>query len=886
MIVKCEKCQAAFHLDDRLIKETGTKVRCSKCSHTFRVYPAEPVESQAPPQTEPESEKGPAAPSEPGATDATQRSSAPESGATQPAQSPSVPAEPGSGESQSAPAEAADPFETAEETQDMEPPEPDQKESGADQPAADPFETAEETQDMEESPGEDRPNDFISGIVRDEMEGDADGTAPAVDVPASFRTAGPAEVEPGTGATAPPPPTETGTDKPYSGFTMNKEQAPAVPETDQQQGPAKSQKGYIPFKYKLILFAGGIIAFLALIVVPIEGYRPFQQLKNMIQTSRNLIGGVQASFTTPDLKKMNEFTLDVIRNANLEADRYQEYFFLAFNMLIMEGEILPKDQVLERIDASLFGGKDQFKYDQLKEKGFFWKSWFARHPGVQALFTKYKLALIKADKAAKEAGFDELYFIYVMLDTGEKEGYFANQIASLVDSIPWWGEPGYCGEPYEGDDVWRAGALNDSPGFSNYPVHDPDHFYLPRFVEDEWGSWFTVWLTRETDAHYNSFNIDFNARVIKEKLKGTATVVAVIALVLIAVVMVVATLFSNWFTQPVAELSAAAQRVAEGDYEQKIELSRKDEFGELIDQFNIMMDGQQERMNLKVTLEKFLSEELAEIAGKEGIMLGGQKAFCTVMFTDFAGFSTITQQMSAAEAVEALNTYFDGMIPLVKRYGGFPDKYIGDAIVALFGSPVPLEDHAERAVACAIEMQWKIREINDQRRKEGRPIFEMRIGLNSGEVLAGAIGCDTKLEYTSIGETTNLANRMEAACPIGHVKIAEGTYNLVKGLFFKGAHISSAEMVNVKGYTQPVASYSVFVDDLAIKKDMQSKDIQSFYVYQRIDHGIKHHFSEVKGVEFDRQARYITEADLEREKRRKEEEEQRRKAAQSRQEPA
>lgn len=866
MIVKCEKCQAAFHLDDRLIKETGTKVRCSKCSHTFRVYPAEPGESQALPQTEPE--KGPAPPAEPEVTEAKAQ------------QSPPGPPETGSGQAESAPAETADRFETAEETQDMEPPgpEPDQEDSGADQPAADPFETAEETQDMEEDPGEDRRDDFISGIVRDEMEGDA---------AESFRPAGPGEVEPGTGATAPPPETKTSRDKPYTGFTMEDDQAPPVARTEaSRQAVSKSKKGYIPFKYKLILFAGGIIAFLALIVVPIEGYRPFQQLKNMIQTSRNLIGGVQASFTTSDLKTMNEFTLDVIRNANLEADRYQEYFFLAFNMLIMEGEILPKDQVLERIDVSLFGGEKNFKYDQLKEKGFFWKSWFARHPGVQQLFTKCKLALIKADKAARDAGFDELYFIYVMLDTGEKEGYFENQIASVVDSIPWWGEPGYCGEPYEGDDLWRAGALNDSPGFSNYPVHDPDKFYLPRFVEDEWGSWFTVWLTRATGDHYNSFNIDFNARVIKEKLKGTATVVAVIAVVLIVVVMVVTTLFSNWFTQPVAELSAAAQRVAEGDYEQKIQLSRKDEFGELIDQFNIMMDGQQERMNLKVTLEKFLSEELAEIAGKEGIMLGGQKAFCTVMFTDFAGFSTITQQMSAAEAVEALNTYFDGMIPLVKRYGGFPDKYIGDAIVALFGSPVPLEDHAERAVACAIEMQWKMREINDQRRKEGLPIFEMRIGLNSGEVLAGAIGCDTKLEYTSIGETTNLANRMEAACPIGHVKIAEGTYNLVKELFFKGAHISSAEMVNVKGYTQPVASYSVFVDDLAIKKDMQSKDIQSFYVYQRIDHGIKFHFSEVKGGEFDRQARYITEADLEREKKRKEAEEQKRKAAQPRPELA
>jgi len=127
----------------------------------------------------------------------------------------------------------------------------------------------------------------------------------------------------------------------------------------------------------------------------------------------------------------------------------------------------------------------------------------------------------------------------------------------------------------------------------------------------------------------------------------------------------------------------------------------------------------------------------------------GESIDCTVMFTDFAGFSTITQHLVAGEVVEALNTYFDSMIPIIKKYGGFPDKYIGDAIVAIFGAPVHLSDHAERAVLASIEMQNKMREINETRRREKKPYFEMRIGLNSGNVIAGAIGCDMKLEYTA-----------------------------------------------------------------------------------------------------------------------------------------
>jgi len=114
-----------------------------------------------------------------------------------------------------------------------------------------------------------------------------------------------------------------------------------------------------------------------------------------------------------------------------------------------------------------------------------------------------------------------------------------------------------------------------------------------------------------------------------------------------------------------------------------------------------------EMINLKETLTKLLSSELAEKAASEGLVLGGQEIECTIMFTDFAGFSTLTKNMSAAEVVEILNMYFGEFIPIIKKRGGFPDKYIGDAIVAVFGAPVRFENHAEQAVLCSIEMQKK-----------------------------------------------------------------------------------------------------------------------------------------------------------------------------------
>lgn len=158
-----------------------------------------------------------------------------------------------------------------------------------------------------------------------------------------------------------------------------------------------------------------------------------------------------------------------------------------------------------------------------------------------------------------------------------------------------------------------------------------------------------------------------------------------------------------------------------------------------------------------------------------------------------------------------------------------------NTIVAVFGAPVRFENHAEQAVLCAIEMQRKMRELNNRRRKEGKVFFEMRIGLNSGIVVAGAIGCDLKLEYTSIGETTNLANRMEAKCKTGHVLMSENTYRLIKDKSFAGVFINNIpEKEIVKGYREEVNTYGIYVQDLKITKNMNTEDLTRFYEYETV----------------------------------------------------
>lgn len=123
-----------------------------------------------------------------------------------------------------------------------------------------------------------------------------------------------------------------------------------------------------------------------------------------------------------------------------------------------------------------------------------------------------------------------------------------------------------------------------------------------------------------------------------------------------------------------------------------------------------------------------------------------------------------------------------------------------------------------------------MREINRQRKEDGKITLEMRIGLNSGPVIVGAIGCDDKLEYTSIGETTNLANRMESASEIGQVLMTEVTYQKIKDLSFEDAQISDkSEDFEAKGYSEPVRAHRISVSSLKISKNTSALTPQEFY---------------------------------------------------------
>jgi adenylate cyclase len=176
----------------------------------------------------------------------------------------------------------------------------------------------------------------------------------------------------------------------------------------------------------------------------------------------------------------------------------------------------------------------------------------------------------------------------------------------------------------------------------------------------------------------------------------------------------------------------------------------------------------------------------------------------TVLFADIVGFTTMSEKMSPAAVALLLNDYLSRMTEVIFRYEGTLDKYIGDAIMAVFGAPLDMPDHAERAIRTALEMQERLGEWNSEH-KEG-PSLRIRIGINSGKALAGEIGSINKKEYTVLGDTVNTASRLESGvAKPGSVVIGENTHGIVEGQF----ECRSLGSFSLKGKEREVCVYEV-----------------------------------------------------------------------------
>jgi adenylate cyclase len=205
-------------------------------------------------------------------------------------------------------------------------------------------------------------------------------------------------------------------------------------------------------------------------------------------------------------------------------------------------------------------------------------------------------------------------------------------------------------------------------------------------------------------------------------------------------------------------------------------------------------------------VSKAIVDELLKDPGK--IKLGGQLKEVTILFSDVRGFTAMSETMSAEDVVSILNEYLTAMVDIVIANDGTLDKYVGDAVMAVWGSPLEDLKHREKSVACAVQMMEKLEELRAKWTAEGKPPIDIGIGLNSGHVVAGNMGhLHYKMDYTVIGDDVNLAARLESANKElkSHVLISESTYEGCKDLVEVVEHAP----MKVKGKEKPVPIFEV-----------------------------------------------------------------------------
>jgi len=271
--------------------------------------------------------------------------------------------------------------------------------------------------------------------------------------------------------------------------------------------------------------------------------------------------------------------------------------------------------------------------------------------------------------------------------------------------------------------------------------------------------------------------------------------------------LLLALLLARRFSRPIRMVAAAMQRVAAGELDQNLEVTRRDELGVLALAFNVMTQGLRDRDRIRHTFARYVSDKVAQrvLQEEDELDLRGELRQVTVLFMDIRGFTSVSEFLHPRQVVALLNDYFAIIVDIILKNDGTVNKFIGDSIMAIYGAPTSIDLPEFRAVITAVEIQQAVGEYNWQRMQDGRPVVNFGIGIHSGEAIAGNVGSAQRMEYTVIGRDVNLAQRIESSAREGQVLVSAATYARVAQL----AELQAKEAVFMKGIVEPIQLFEV-----------------------------------------------------------------------------
>ncbi len=303
--------------------------------------------------------------------------------------------------------------------------------------------------------------------------------------------------------------------------------------------------------------------------------------------------------------------------------------------------------------------------------------------------------------------------------------------------------------------------------------------------------------------------------------------IAFVASILVAIIF--AYFLSKLVTSSLGILCDTVKAVGKGDYAARSPLYTKDEFNELSIAINSMAKGLEERERLKMGFARYVSQHaLSEIINLENpISIQGERKQVTVLFSDIRNFTAIAERLPPEEVLHLLNQYFADMIEVIFSYNGTLDKFIGDGLMVEFGAPLDDAKQEFNSVLTAIHMQLHLAKLRQKWRAEGKDELYMGIGIHTGLAVVGSVGSDRRMEYTAIGDTVNVASRLEQATKSlsKPILVSKTVYEKTKDYFtFEDLHV-----IDLPGRVEGIQVYAL---DPEAQKNLEnlekSYDIRQF----------------------------------------------------------
>ena len=289
---------------------------------------------------------------------------------------------------------------------------------------------------------------------------------------------------------------------------------------------------------------------------------------------------------------------------------------------------------------------------------------------------------------------------------------------------------------------------------------------------------------------------------------STATVELAVAAAALLLSIGMALLVARTLVGPLRRLQASMRQVEHGDLNVTSGVTSSDELGQLAMSFDHMVEGLRREALVRDLFGQYVTPALAEAAIERRADLDGQLVTCTVLFVDIRNFTGIAEALPATRLLKILNEYFARMSAVIVDENGFVNKFGGDSLLAVFGTPLnPDPDHAECGVLAALRMEQALTEFNREQKDAWLPQIIVGIGIATGDVVAGNVGSETKLEYTVIGDAVNVASRLQAMTKDLDVHIlADGETARAATRF---AHFTSVGELAVRGKARPVEVFAV-----------------------------------------------------------------------------